>query len=660
MKTYNIDDVFNRLEQMGKKPIKNKRGGFESLCPSHNDINRRSCSFNVGDDGRILVKCHVGCTYQSVLDSMGEPFKYGAYKVPKAPQRNAQAKRTNYPVKNLNGDVIAVQVRMDYQDKPKQIWFEMPNGTRGLQGISRDDLPLYGTETLRVLPDNATVIVAEGPKCVDSLHEQGFHAVGTVASGGGTPSRESLEPLKRFNVVLWADKDESGLGEKCMDRIGATLTVIGVSSIKTIDLDQFVTNIKGYDCVDAVEDGRNIVDIVRNAGDWVFYDGVDLGDLLNRLIDFYSSYLIISSQALIALALWVVHTHAFLGAETTPYIHVNSPVKRSGKSRVLEVSEHIVSNPLMTGKTSVSNLVRQMAQSRSTLLLDEADATFKGDKEYSETLRGVLNTGFRKGGKYSMSVKEGGDWTPKNFDVFSPKMISGIGVLPETIMDRSINIQMRRKLKHEKVERLRLRDVAKRAEPIRNDIADWSDFYTPLLSEANPLLPDELDDRAQDIWEPLLAIAELAGDEFAELARRASVVLSGEQEVEVLTLEEQLLSDIKTICSDRVEISSKDLVNALCELEGGRWGEFSRGKPLTQNRLARLLAPFNIKTSNIRFSPDSQSKGYTVADFVDSWNRYIPDPSVTPVPNEELSANSGTDGTLGTDHRVSVKGGVIA
>jgi len=38
-----------------------------------------------------------------------------------------------------------------------------------------------------------------------------------------------------------------------------------------------------------------------------------------------------------------------------------------------------------------------------TLLLDESDAAFARDKEYSEALRAVLNSGHSRGGVASMS-----------------------------------------------------------------------------------------------------------------------------------------------------------------------------------------------------------------------------------------------------------------
>jgi Protein of unknown function (DUF3631) len=52
----------------------------------------------------------------------------------------------------------------------------------------------------------------------------------------------------------------------------------------------------------------------------------------------------------------------------------------------------------------------------------------------------------------------------------------------------------------------------------------------PTIAEARPTLPEELNDRAQDNWELLLAIADAAGGHWPQKARQAALALSGEKE----------------------------------------------------------------------------------------------------------------------------------
>jgi Protein of unknown function (DUF3631) len=78
-----------------------------------------------------------------------------------------------------------------------------------------------------------------------------------------------------------------------------------------------------------------------------------------------------------------------------------------------------------------------------------------------------------------------------------------------------------RRTREERVERVRRRDVAPAADELLDRLTDWLEPQIEELRRARPELPDELDDRAQDIWEPLLAIADLAGGDWPTRARRA-------------------------------------------------------------------------------------------------------------------------------------------
>jgi hypothetical protein len=131
--------------------------------------------------------------------------------------------------------------------------------------------------------------------------------------------------------------------------------------------------------------------------------------------------------------LWVLHTHAVDAADFTPYLAINSPVLRSGKTQLLEVFKLLVYKPWFTGRVTASALVRKVNRDQPTLLLDESDTAFQTRSDYAELLRGILNTGFERDGSYSMSVPSGNDWEVRDFSTFSPKAIAGIGQLPTTV-----------------------------------------------------------------------------------------------------------------------------------------------------------------------------------------------------------------------------------
>lgn len=147
---------------------------------------------------------------------------------------------------------------------------------------------------------------------------------------------------------------------------------------------------------------------------------VELGEVLEALARFIRRYVVVSEPQTVALALWIAHTHAFSAAEATPYISITSAEKESGKTRALEVTELVVARPWLTGRVTAAVLSRKVDAETPTLLLDESDAAFNGEKEYAEALRGILNTGHRRGGNSTVCVSQGGSISYKDFSTFCP------------------------------------------------------------------------------------------------------------------------------------------------------------------------------------------------------------------------------------------------
>ena len=173
----------------------------------------------------------------------------------------------------------------------------------------------------------------------------------------------------------------------------------------------------------------------------------------------------------------------------------------------------------MNPKSKISLYLQQHARWIFDGLLDAAK---KGDKEKFENLRAVLNAGAHYKGKVTRCVGKGSEQDVKDFTAFCPKAIAGIGWLADTVADRSIPIRMKRKLVSEKVERLHERTVEPIAAPLRKRLSDWIRQQLPALKDAEPDIPDELNDRQQDGAECLLAIADAAGGDWPEKARKAT------------------------------------------------------------------------------------------------------------------------------------------
>jgi len=220
--------------------------------------------------------------------------------------------------------------------------------------------------------------------------------------------------------------------------------------------------------------------------------------------------------------LWIAHTHAFAAASATPRLAIQSAEKRSGKTRLLEVLDLLVHEPVSTANITAAAMFRLLQDETPTLLIDEVDSVFTRAGKGNETLRGVLNAGYRRGGVIIRTVAGGAE----RFPVFAPVALAGIGELPDTVQDRSIVIRLRRR-EDQPVERLHHREVEADCFALRGSLDAWSEAHLGSLASRHPAFPTELGDRAADIWEPLFAIADEAGGSWPTRARSAAVTLNG-------------------------------------------------------------------------------------------------------------------------------------
>jgi putative DNA primase/helicase len=126
-------------------------------------------------------------------------------------------------------------------------------------------------------------------------------------------------------------------------------------------------------------------------------------------------------------------------------------------------------------------------------------------------------------------------------------------------------------------------------------------------------MPDGLNDRAADTWEPLIAIADLAGGDWPARARAAALALSGENSGKDDDIDTLLLSDIRDAFdhfgNDR--LSSEDLIGYLAGLEARPWAEWSHGKPMSKFQLSKRLKNYAIVSGTIRTGKGNETpKGY--------------------------------------------------
>ncbi|GAA2599092.1 DUF3631 domain-containing protein [Dactylosporangium fulvum] len=386
-------------------------------------------------------------------------------------------------------------------------------------------------------------------------------------------------------------------------------------------------------------------------------EGPDGAAILDRLHATITRYVVLPSpEAVDAVVLWIAATHVQQAWAHAPRLVIRAPEKRCGKSRLLDVVEGMCCNPLITVNASPAAVYRAIGTDEPpTLLVDEADTIFGGkNAEANEDLRGLLNAGHQRNRpaiRWDNNLHR-----LEKIPTFAMAALAGIGAMPDTIEDRAVVVRMRRRMAGETVAPYRHRRDGPVLRKVAIELTQWLRAHLAELERAEPAMP--LEDRAADTWEPLIAVADLAGGEWPSRGRAAATVLTAEAEdTGQVSNRVRLLTDIRaafTTLGDPPSATTADLLAALNDDAEAPWQGFGPAG-LTGKRLGDMLREFGISSGTIRF-PVGQAKGYVRDAFTDAWKRYCPAPKEgAPVPNVPTSFSQvipGTDAVPGTDRTV--------
>ena len=364
--------------------------------------------------------------------------------------------------------------------------------------------------------------------------------------------------------------------------------------------------------------------------------------LLDELCAAVARYVVAPSpEASDAITLWIAATHLQPAWQHAPRLAIVAPTKACGKSRLLDVLLETVHEPFITVNSSPAAIFRSITEEPPTLLVDEADTIFGSVKvaEKNEEMRGLLNAGHQRNRPTTRVM--GSEHRPVKFPTFAMAAIAGIGDLPDTIMDRAVIIRMRKRLETEHVDDFRTRTDVPFLRAVRDRLADW---LVPRLEEASDLVPAmPVRDRAADTWEPLVAVADLAGGAWPQRARTACRVMTerekGNEQDRGAKI--RVLVDIRSVFAehgDPLHMPTETLLHALKSDPEAPWHEYGP-QGLTARGLQILLKDYEISSTNRRFPDGTQRRGYARAAFTDAWNRYCPAPEpVAPPPGARQEA----------------------
>jgi Protein of unknown function (DUF3631) len=367
-------------------------------------------------------------------------------------------------------------------------------------------------------------------------------------------------------------------------------------------------------------------------------------DLLGSLRAALVRYVMFPSpEATDAATLWIAASHAVPAWHAAPRLAITSPVKQCGKSRLLDVIECTCHKPLLTVNISAAALAHSIDKDPPTLLLDEADTVF-GPKsaDRHDDLRGILNAGHspkRTYGRWDAARRQRED-----IPTFAMAALAAIGGLPDTITDRAVSIGMRRRAPDEVVARYRERRDGDPLRKLGGLLHDWVRAHMRELRKAEPDMPVE--DRAADTWEPLIAIADLAGGDWPARARKAAIVLTAEAETDT-SLATRLLADLREVFGGEAALHGDEVLDRLYRIAEAPWRDYF-GHALNPRDLAKLLGPYGVRPTDVKAGGVNR-KGYRREHLADPWRRYLP-------PAQEGSATWATSATAQVSEGYQVAG----
>ena len=455
-------------------------------CPAHDD-GRASLSISRRRDGKgTVIYCHAGCDPYDIVAAIGWTMRE---------LFDDDQMRAAYNVRTVYDYPDGRKVHRDRGKK-----FRQSGNTKGTALFHADRISYADV-----------VYVPEGEKDVLAIETAGGVAV-CSAMGAGKAHKADWSPLRGRHAIIVADNDQPG--REHATQIAELLNPIAASvAIKQAAV--------GKDAADHIAAGKTLDELAPV----VTRPGAELLDDIEHFLGRFVVYP--SEHERRAHALWIAHCWWMDCWDSTPRIAFLSPEPGSGKSRSLEVTEPLVPRPVHAVNTTSAYLFRKVSDpaGRPTILYDEIDTVFGPKAKENEDIRGMLNAGHRKGALAGRCVIRGKTVEFEELPAYCAVALAGLDDLPDTLMSRSVPIRMRRRSPSEPVEPWRLRINGGEAERLYKRMLAWSTSVRPLADGNWPEMPPGVEDRDADVWEALLAVADLAGGHWPESARATAVTL---------------------------------------------------------------------------------------------------------------------------------------
>ncbi len=649
-----LDVLETFLPQVNLTGRQKHRVGF---CPFHDDKNTPNFSVNTernffkcfacgvkGSNLDLILRAGLASTPLEAAQLIGErfgiPIESRSKRKGKLLTLNDYAAYVNVPAEYLGNEFQITEnksgLHMPYFDeKGKQVGVQIRH--RLEKGRRKDarfswkpgsSMYLYNAQKLSHWRNQGVerIYVVEG--CSDT-HVNSYSSIPTVAAPGANAFRKEWAKLIFPFPTIGIVQEPGDAGERFVKSIAAALRDENYrGQLKAVSLPEkdprelWLKHTQDFKrLLEEATAAASVIDLYPRIPSTheVIYT---IANLLKRHVVFKDERLAL------LIATWITGTYvhdifAFYG-----YLWINSPVKRCGKSLLEDLLSKLCwqATPRLTNLTEA--VLFRLAHTGRTLILDEIENLKASDKDKYGAIMSVLNGGFQSGSTVPRNEKSQGGFKIVEFNVYGPKILAGISSVIDTIEDRSFKIPMVRKAPTEYVERFNLRKQGKELAQLRQSLGIWAEAKRKEVEEIYDAIDGvemgSLDDRFQDITEPLAAIAALADAQLSnggsrvwpelrslllemagkrgESARQEGIAVFAELVAEALDEAESIF------------ISTADLLKRASETEGLTWIGSAKA-------LATFLGKFDLTS---RRDSAGKSRGYRITRqwLSDVQNRY--------------------------------------
>ena len=359
--------------------------------------------------------------------------------------------------------------------------------------------------------------------------------------------------------------------------------------------------------------------------------------ILDEIVTAIRKYLYILEQDALLLTLWCAHANIFRASKVTPRMIITAGSKECGKSVALTIAKTIVSDSFRCDDMTPASFFRLSEDGDKAFFIDEVDSWVKG--EGRSVFMTHLKSGFQKGGSFIRVEGDGQRRKPRRFRTHSAVLLAGIGLestLDPPVIDRSHVIHMRKAVKGDLEVRFDERKHLYGFKELGSKLLRWCLDNSVAIENSEPTLPGHLINRKADLWEPLFAIAEVAGGSFPQ--RLARIVNEQPPERDESTAA-SLLRDIRRIhdsgCFNETGIRSEQLAEELARLIDSDnyrpWARFHARKGfhdeddtrIKGRDLNSLLKPYGISTKTYRLHDRKKlERGFQWRELLDTHKRH--------------------------------------